>query len=167
MTGLIQRLTNWRAVGVLAALYALVFGSILISMGQLAELSGGMPILDFEPGYDIARVREVFTAYGPDGMRLYGRMQTLDLINPAISSLLAAALTAMLWPRRQWVALLPLLAALGDYAENITLYLLARGFPDLPEGLVAVSSTLSLVKLALMAVGFAPLLIGLVLRLRR
>ena len=167
MTGLIQRLTNWHAVGGLAVLYAVVFGAILITMRQLAEISGGMPILDFEPGYDLARVREVFTAYGFEGMVLYRRIQALDLINPALYTLLAAALTAMLWPGRPWVALLPLLAALGDYAENITLTLLARGFPDLPEGLVAVSSTLSLVKLALMAVGFAPLLIGLVLRLRR
>ncbi|WP_420397061.1 hypothetical protein [Nioella sp.] len=167
MTGLIQRLTNWRAIGGLAVLYAIVFGAILITMRQLAEISGGMPILDFEPGYDTARVREVFTAYGVEGMALYGRIQVLDLVNPALYSLLAAALTAMLWPERPSVALLPLLAALGDYAENITLTLLARGFPDLPEGVVAVSSTLSLVKLALMAVGFAPLLIGLVLRLRR
>jgi hypothetical protein len=167
MAGLIQRLANWRAVGVLTVLYAVVFGAILITMGQLAELSGGMPILDFEPGYDMARVREVFTAYGPDGMRLYGRIQTLDLINPALYSLLAAALTRMLWQGRPWVALLPLLAALGDYAENITLTLLARGFPELPEGLVAISSTLSLAKLALMALGLAPLLIGLLLRLRR
>ena len=167
MTGLIQNMANWRAVGVLAVLYSFVFGVILISMGQLAEISGGMPILDFEPGYDMARVREVFTAYGPDGMRLYARIQLLDLINPALYSLLAAALTAMLWRGRPWVALLPLLAALADYSENITLYLLSRGFPDLPEGLVAVSSTLSLVKLALMAVGFAPLLIGVILKLRR
>lgn len=167
MTRLIQGLANWRAVGVLAALYALIFGAILITMGQLSEVSGGMPILDFEPGYDRARVREVFTAYGPEGMALYGRIQALDLINPALYSLLAAALTGMLWQGRSWVALLPLLAALGDYAENITLYLLARGFPELPEGLVALSSTLSLVKLALIALGFAPLLIGLVLRLRR
>jgi hypothetical protein len=100
-------------------------------------------------------------------MRLYGRIQTLDLINPALYSLLAAALTRMLWQGRPWVALLPLLAALGDYAENITLTLLARGFPELPEGLVAISSTLSLAKLALMALGLAPLLIGLLLRLRR
>lgn len=167
MTELIQRLANWRAVGGLSVLYAIVFGAILITMRQLADVSGGMPVLDFEPGYDAARVREVFTAYGVEGMALYGRIQLLDLVNPPLYSLLAAALTAMLWRGRPWVALLPLLAALGDYAENITLTLLVRGFPDLPEGLVALSSTLSLVKLALMAVGFAPLLLGLVLRLRR
>ena len=136
----------------------------------MAAVSGGQGILDFEPGYHRARIAEVFSSYGPEGMALYGRIQALDLLNPALYSLLAAALTAMVWRAwgPGWLTCLPFLPALGDYAENITLFLLARGFPEVPEGLVAISSTLGLIKLGLMAVGFAPLLVGLALRgLRR
>ena len=160
---LIDHLTNPRAILILLVLYGIVFGTILVTLGQLTEVSGGYGILDFERGYDMARVYEVLGSYGAEGMRLNTRIQLLDLINPALYSLVAAVFTRMLWRERgpSWVCLMPFLAGLGDYAENVTLFLLARSFPDISETLVSVSSTLSLVKNGLMVVGLLPLLMGL------
>ena len=166
---LIARLANKRAILILFAIYVTVFGTILFTLGQLTNISGGNGILDFEPGYTAQRVAEVFGSYGDTGMALYGRIQFLDLFNPALYALVASVFTYLLWKARgpEWLCLMPFLAAIGDYAENITLFLLSRAFPDVPEGLVALSSILSLIKNGLMLIGMAPLVVGLVLLVLR
>ncbi|MEZ4662632.1 MAG: hypothetical protein R2911_34205 [Caldilineaceae bacterium] len=88
-------------------------------------------------------------------------------MNPALYSLFFAAIIHLLWRQRNvtWVALLPLWAGLLDYAENLTLFLLARSYPNLPAELVGVSSALSIVKNVAMAPAIIALLVGLVLLL--
>lgn len=169
----ISRLATWRMLAVLVIAYLFVFGAILITLGQLSEVSGGYGILDFEQGYTRDRVEEVFGSYSEQGFALFRRIQILDLINPALYSFIAATLTYMLWSERGrgWLCLAPLLGGIGDYAENVTLFLLSRAYPDVSEGLVAISSALSLIKNGLLLLGLMPLLAGLALwcvgRLRR
>lgn len=159
----ISRLATWRMLTVLIIAYLFVFGAILITLGQLSEVSGGYGILDFDQGYTSNRVVEVFGSYGEQGFALYRRIQVLDLFNPTLYSLIAAALTYILWAERGlgWLSLAPLLGGIGDYAENVSLFLLSRVYPDVPEGLVVISSTLSLIKNGLLVVGLMPLLAGL------
>ena len=163
MISLIAKLATWRGVAVLIVAYVAVFGAILMTLGQLLEVSGGIGILDFDQGYTKERVAEVFGSYGEQGFSLYRRIQILDIFNPALYSLIATLLTYMLWKGRgfQWVCLTPLLGGIGDYAENVTLFFLARDFPDLNESLVTISSTLSLIKNGLLVLGLLPLLVGL------
>lgn len=162
---LIEKLANWKGIALLLFLYVAVFGSILFSLGQLSELTGGQSILDFDRGYSIARVHEVLGSYGAEGMALNGRIQFLDLFNPALYSLIAATLTYLLWKGRgpEWLPLVALLGGLGDYLENITLFLLARSYPEVSEGLVNFSSSLSMLKNALLPISILPLLVGLIL----
>ena len=166
---LIDNLTTPRAILILLILYGAVFGTILFTLGQLTEISGGYGILDFDQGYDMARVQEVLGSYGTEGMRLNGRIQFFDLFNPALYSLIAAVFTRLLWRERgpDWLCLAPLLGGLGDYAENVTLFLLARSFPEISTGLVSASSTLSFAKNGLMVIGMLPLLVGIVLLVLR
>ena len=164
MISLIARLATWRGLTVLIIAYLAVFGAILMTLGQLAEVSGGFGILDFDQGYTKQRVAEVFGSYGELGFSLYRRIQLLDIFNPALYSLIASVLTYLLWKGRgvDWLCLAPLLGGIGDYAENVTLFFLARGYPDVSDGLASVSSTLSLIKNALLILGMLPLLVGLV-----
>lgn len=165
MVALVSKLATRRWLTVLLVTYAAVFGTILLTLGQLSDVSGGYGILDFERGYSLERVNEILGSYGPEGMSLYSRIQILDVFNPALYSLIAAAFTYLLWRNRGpvWVCLMPLLGGFGDYAENVTLFLIARAFPEVPEGLVQVSSALSLIKNGLLVIGMAPLIIGGVL----
>jgi len=164
LVSLISRMATKRGIAILLILYAVVFGAILLTLGQLIEISGN-GILDFEQGYSVERVAEVFGSYGEAGMALYSRIQILDLFNPLLYSLVAAVFTFLLWKDRgpTWLYLLPLLGGIGDYAENVTLFWLSRSFPDLPDGLVALSSSLSLVKNGLMIIGMLPLVLGVFL----
>lgn len=165
MVGLVSKFATRRGLTVLLVTYAVVFGTILLTLGQLSDVSGGYGILDFEQGYSPDRVNEILGSYGPGGMSLYNRIQILDVFNPALYSLVAAAFTYLLWRNRGpvWVCLMPLLGGLGDYAENVTLFLIARAFPQVPEGLVQLSSALSLIKNGLLLIGMVPLIIGVVL----
>ena len=164
MISLIARLATRRGLTVLIIAYVMVFGAILLTLGQLTEVSGGFGILDFDQGYSKDRAREVFGSYGEHGFSLYRRIQLLDVLNPALYSLIASALTYLLWKGRgvDWLCLAPLLGGIGDYAENVTLFFLARGYPDVSDSLVSVSSTLSLIKNGLLVLGLLPLLIGFV-----
>ena len=164
MIRLIERLSNWRAFAVLMLAYVVVFGAILLTLTDLTAHTRGIGILDFDIGYSVERVAEVFGAYGEPGIALYGRIQLLDILNPALYTLIFAIVLNVLWQvRAAWVVLLPLLAGLLDYAENITLALLARSFPELSSGLVGFSSTLSLVKNAALYASIAVLIVGLAL----
>ncbi len=165
---LLERLATWRSFAVLLVLYAVVFGMIIATLSRLTALTGGIGILDFDQGYSAERVRQVFDSYGEQGFQLYGRIQLLDLANPALYSLIFACLIYLLWKNRSavWMAVLPLAAGALDYSENLTLFLLARSYPNISDGLVGVSSTLSLVKNVALFASIAVLVIGLVLRAR-
>jgi len=162
MISIVSNCATWRKITVLIALFALVFGMIAYTLYQLSEVSGGHGILDFDLGYSEERVHEVFASYGEHGLILYGRIQFLDLFNPALYSLIAAATTYALWNGRgpDWLCLFPFLGGLGDYAENLTLFLLSRSYPDIPAGLVSISSSLSFLKNGLLLFGLLPLLFG-------
>ncbi|MGB0958803.1 MAG: hypothetical protein ACPGVK_01020 [Halocynthiibacter sp.] len=164
---MIDRLATTKAMLIIVALYAVVFGAILFTLSQLTVVSGGYGILDFDFGYDMARVDNVLGSYGSKGMALYGRIQILDLFNPALYSLIAAIFTRLVWRGQgpDWLCLVPLLGGFGDYAENITLFLMAHAYPDVSSKMVAVSSTLSFVKNGLIAVGVLVLLAGFALRM--
>lgn len=161
---LIERIASLKGIITLLVLYAAVFGTILVTLGQLADVSGGYSILDFDRGYSPERVNEVLGSYDDRGLALYARIQFLDLFNPALYSLLLASLIHLMWTPRspRWLPLLPLLAGLGDYLENATLFLMTRAYPDIPAGLVATSSALSLLKNALMLIALLAFLTALV-----
>lgn len=164
LLSLIEYIANLRGISILLVLYAAVFGMILFTLGQLSDVTGGYGILDFDHGYSFERVQEVLGSYGAKGMALNARIQILDLFNPALYSMIAATLTYLLWKGHgpKWLALLPVLGGLGDYMENVTLFLMARSYPDISEGLVSLSSTLSLVKNVLLPIAILPFLVGLI-----
>jgi len=160
---IIDRLATWRGFAILFVLYAAVFGTIIATLSNLTTLTGGIGILDFDRGYSVERVREVFDSYGEEGFALYGRIQLLDLVNPAIYSLIFASLIYLLWRDRghRWVVVLPLAAGLLDYCENLTLFLLSNSYPEISSQLVTISSALSLIKNIALFGAIIALLIGL------
>ena len=148
---------------------AIVFGSVMWTLMALMTLTEGVGILDFDIGYSVQRVVDVLGSYGPEGHALYARIQLLDILNPALYSLVLAALThrVLRGTGPEWLCLLPLLGGLGDYAENITLFKIVGDYPEISASVVSVSSTLSLVKNGLLVVGITPLAIGLLLMVLR
>ena len=166
---LISKLAKKRAFFLLLAAYAFVFGTILFTIVQITQASGGSGILDFERGYTHTKVMEVLSSYGERGMQLYARIQWLDLLNPALYSLVLAVVAHKILQGRGpiWLPVLALLGGVGDYLENITLFLITRSFPDVSESLVEVSTGLSWLKNGLMAVSGLSLIVAVIIWLWR
>lgn len=146
--------------------YALVFGGILITLSDLTQMTGGIGILDFDRGYTLERVLEVLGSYGETGFTLYSRIQLLDLVNPALYSLLMASLLYLLYKGQDSfnkLIVLPFLAGFLDYAENATLFLIARSYPDVQRDLVAMSSMLNIIKYIVLFGTILALVVGIYL----
>lgn len=163
LKALLERTATWRGFAILLALYVVVFGMILATTGKLTAHTGGIGILDFERGYSYERVLEILGSYGPEGMALFARIQFFDLFNPAIYGLIFASIIYLLWKDSNvnWLPILPFFAAGLDYCENLTLFLLARSYPEISSGLVTLSSGLSLAKNVTLFAAIAALLLGL------
>lgn len=168
LTKILDRTATRIGLVVLIALYAIVFGMIIFTMSQLSEATSGAGIIDFERGYSASRVGEILGSYGPDGFALYGRIQLLDLINPALYSLIFASILHLMFRggKASWVVILPLIAGMLDYLENVTIFLLIRSFPTISDGLVWASSTLSIAKNIALPAAVLALLVGIVLAIR-
>ena len=84
----------------------------------------GLPILDMEVGYSAARVTEILGGYGPVERARYEIIMMADLIHPAVyASLFGGVIWSMIGRlERKWLAIVPLFAALFDWAENAAIY---------------------------------------------
>jgi len=125
-----------------------VFAGIAWNLSEIARVSGGTGILDFEFGYSVETVRTMFASYGDAGFKAYRNIQLLDLINPIIySTLLASALSALLQKRTtKWPIYIPYAAGALDYLENGFLFMFTSTHPDVSAKWVSVASTLSISK---------------------
>lgn len=165
LLGILNKMASRKGLAILVSLYVIVFGSIMVTLHTLNGLTGGAGILDFHQGYSLDTVRDVFDSYGQAGFRLYERIQLLDLVNPAIYSLLMSCVIFLLFKTQAyaWPVSLPLIAGLLDYAENLTLFLLSRSYPELSPVLVKMSSLLSMAKNAALVCAVVALLAGIAL----
>lgn len=168
----IQALATLR--NVLIALAIFVATSIVIFnfglVPTLIERADGAPLLDNRFGYTAAQVEELFEAYGEAGRSQYRTyLLLLDFAYAVVfaiaNALLIAGLTRYLFPRVQalgWVALLPLVAMLLDFIENVGLLSLLGSYPDLSSGGVTFANAMTSVKLVLVNGLFFVTLLGIV-----
>lgn len=126
-------------------------------------------------GYTLAEAVGVLNQYGTEGRRVYRLLEsTVDLAFPPVYSLMFAiaiaggvrVTTATLRP----LILIPFVAGLFDYAENISVLMMINRFPSV-AGIVPVASFCTRVKCSLLIVSMALTLLSgialLVARFRR
>lgn len=154
---LILSLAQWPRVLLLVALY-LAFGMLIFNTGwypQLAELAGGLDILDNRFGYSGEDVTALFAAYGEAGRAQYRNfLVVFDFAYPLLFAVMAGALLAWLLrvagasrgPLRK-AYLAPLGMVVLDFIENGGELLLLSRFPAVPEPLVSFVSGMTMVKL--------------------
>jgi hypothetical protein len=166
MVSLLNNLCRLPVLVALILIQMLVLGGIGVSLAELQAVTGGNGILDFEIGYSGGRVREILGSYGPDGFAIYNRIQFLDIANPALYSLLLLAMAWWIWKPtgRVWPALIPSVAGIGDYLENIALAIIVQAYPDTPAFLIQTANVLSLLKYGLMFCVVVSLAAGLIAR---
>ncbi|WP_143448727.1 hypothetical protein [Kineosporia sp. A_224] len=133
-----------------AALAGLLFaGTGRFSLAAVeAACAGPAPDVRFAPAP--VAVREFARTCGAQGLAAYRDLQVVDLLYPAVTALLLTGL-ALLLGRRTTVrpallALAPVLAAVGDYTENVAAWAVVRAGAAAPDWVGPVFRAGSLVK---------------------
>lgn len=137
-----------------ASRWALLFSLIaMIACGlgfSELQMRLGADIIDvLRGGYDADMVQERFLIYGEAGRALYARAAlTLDAVYPVAYSTFFACLIVM-WavsPRARYLVIVPIVVALLDLGENISIYMLLTNFPDISDAQIARASALTVAK---------------------
>lgn len=131
---------------------------------------------DSTPGYDIEKVRRMFTLYTPQDFEAHKRFLTRhDLVYPLCYAIPSALLLWLLWSTvtlechraLRWLAvLLPLAVMVFDYAENYTMYNYLSAYPKAPLDLLQLSRTMTDLKWLLVLLSNVMLYSGILMWLR-
>jgi hypothetical protein len=134
-----------------------------LSVPYMKELAGGMPLLDMRPGYTPADAYHLFDVLGQTGRHAYFRLLwTIDLLLPALfGTFLCAAMQRGRF--RAWRSI-PLVAAVCDYAENMTITILLLRYPMQAPALALLASVFTVTKLVLYASGLLLAVVGFLAR---
>lgn len=145
---------------------------LTITIPLTMRFSDGMRLLDMMPtGYDLIYVNELFKALGENGRDVYLNQQLpVDMIYPLLFGftyclLLAYLLTKINKLRTPFVYLciIPVLAGVSDYLENIGIITLLNNYPNISYISVKITNIFSIVKSISTSLFFVILIIILIL----
>lgn len=112
--------------------------------------------------YTHAQAYKALSEYNAETRKYYSYMQVMDLFFPLIYALLLSALltslTYRLFPDRNlihYVNIMPFLAALFDYLENIGIFVMIRRFPESFQTIAWITNKMSLFKFGLTGIAFS------------
>lgn len=134
----------------------IVFGyMIAFSIPQIMEYADGMELLDLKPlGYSHNYVQVLFEKLGNEGRHLYLTYQIpIDMIYPILFALCYSILTVYLFDKIKSseklifvFSLIPVIAGMFDYLENIGIIIMLKSYPDISSGMSLTTSIFSIGK---------------------
>jgi hypothetical protein len=145
---------------------------LILSIPKVMSYSNGMKILDMMPGgYDAAYVKLLFNTLGETGRATYLNHQIpVDMFYPLLFGISYTLLLAFFLKKLNkldtglfFICLIPLLAAIADYAENIGIMSLLKNYPELSDNQIMMTNFFSLIKSTLTTIYFIILIIVLVI----
>ncbi|TFG07889.1 hypothetical protein EU538_08085 [Candidatus Thorarchaeota archaeon] len=155
---------------------AIIVAAISIAlMGYLTQtlvydVYGEANMPDTNLGYTYQQIMEAFSTLGSEGLGVWSQVHLLDLVFPlgyGFAMAIAIAMeTKIISPDRielRNLAMIPLLGATADYIENALVATQIAAYPDVSSLVVSVASTVTTVKWALIYLGFAVVLVLLIL----
>ena len=168
-----QKYSTGKVVLVLFALTMAVYLTMLsYSIPAVTAFAPGLPIFDLSPlGYSFNYANELLDTLGSEGRNLYLSTQLpLDFIYPGLFSITYSLLLVWLFGKTfngnsnvYYVALVPFLAGIFDYVENLFIIKMINTFPDLQVNTVKIASTFSILKSSFTTVFFILLIVGFAL----
>ncbi|NRB60128.1 MAG: hypothetical protein HRU50_09370 [Winogradskyella sp.] len=144
---------------------------LTVTIPKTMTYSNDMQLLDMMPtGYNLKYVNELFTELGANGRSTYLTNQIpVDMVYPLLFGisyclLLGYFLKKMnkLNTQYRYLCLLPIIAGIADYLENIGIIAMLKNYPELTEVAVKTTSFFSLIKSISTSVFFIVLIIMLI-----
>ena len=152
----IEKNTSGKKVLGLFILTNLVYTFMLtVTIPKTMEFSDGMKLLDMMPsGYDLNYVSELFTFLGENGRLIYLTNQIpVDMIYPLLFGLTYCLLLGYFLKKLNklnspysYLCLLPLIAGIADYLENIGIITMLKNYPELKGTVVYTTNIFSVIK---------------------
>ncbi len=172
LAGFLDRNSSGRNVLVLLVLTYIVYAIMLVvTIPSTMSYSGGMKLLDMMPsGYDLDYVTKLFSSLGEEGRSVYLTNQIpVDMIYPFLFGLSSCLLIAYFLKKLKklispyiFLSLLPLVAGIADYLENLGIIAMLRSYPDLSQSSVSTTNVFSIVKSISTSLFFISLIIILI-----
>ena len=145
---------------------------LMVTIPKTMGFSNGMKLLDMLPtGYNQDYVNELFRTLGEDGREIYLTNQIpVDMIYPLLFGLTYSLLLAYFLKKLNklkspfnYLCLLPIIAGIADYLENIGIIAMLNSYPDLTETTVNATNTFSVIKSTSTSIFFIALIIILII----
>ncbi|MFD1616242.1 hypothetical protein [Gelatiniphilus marinus] len=145
---------------------------LTVTIPKTMEFSNGMKLLDMMPtGYDLDYVSELFSFLGENGRLTYLTNQIpVDMIYPLLFGLSYCLLLGYLLKKMNklnsqyiYLCLIPIIAGIADYLENIGIIAMLKNYPELTAVAVKTTSFFSLIKSISTSVFFIVLIVMLII----
>ena len=173
LIGFMQKYSTGKVISVLFILTMTVYIAMLsYSIPVVSAFSPELPIFDLSPlGYSLNYASELLNSLGVEGRNLYLSTQLpLDFIYPGLFSITYSLLLVWLFGKTfnvnskiYYFALVPFLAGIFDYVENVFIIKMINTFPDLQVTTVKIASTFTILKSSFTMFFFVLLIIGFAL----
>ena len=141
---------------------------LTLTIPAIMAYSGDMKLLDIMPlGYDSEYIKTLFNTLGANGRNIYlSRQIPADMIYPflfAISYCLVLGYFLKIFSRLNSLyflfCLLPLIAGVADYMENIGIIAMLISYPSLSETTMTLTSIFTVIKSMATSIYFVVLII--------
>lgn len=149
---------------VLAIIVSVVSISLMVYMTQtmVYDIYGEVDMPDLMLGYSYNDIMVTFDSLGSDGLNAWLLAHTWDALFPIGYTLaLVFGMTMLMrntFPdryRERAIVLIPIVAAIADYVENILIASQAISYPIVSEQIIAISSIVTILKWLLLYLVFA------------
>ncbi|MHA2940486.1 hypothetical protein ACXJY6_19600 [Vibrio sp. RC27] len=169
----VQKLSTGKNVSILFLLTMIVYLTMLsYSIPAVSTFAPELPIFDLSPfGYSFAYADNLLNTLGIEGRATYLSTQLpFDFIYPGLFSITYSLMLVWLFGKTSsrnskiyYFALVPFLAGMFDYVENIFIIKMINSFPELQVTTVKIASTLTILKSSFTMLFFVLLIVGFVL----
>jgi len=170
---MIERNISGKKVFGLFILTNLVYAFMLmVTIPNTMAFSNGMKLLDMMPtGYDFNYVNKLFSSLGDIGRETYLTSQIpIDMLYPLLFGISYCLLMAYFLKKInklntpfKYLCILPIIAAIADYLENIGIISMLNSYPNFTETTVNTTSVFSVIKSVSTSVYFIALVVILIL----
>ena len=144
---------------------------LMVTIPKTMEFSNGMKLLDMMPtGYNQNYVNKLFKTLGENGREIYLTNQIpVDMVYPLLFGLTYSLLLAYFLNKInklkspfKYLSLLPIIAGIADYLENIGIITMLKNYPELKESVVYTTNIFSVVKSISTSIFFIALIVILI-----
>lgn len=166
-----QQLAGKKVLGLFVLTNVVYLVILKITIPKTMGYANDMKLLDMMPtGYDFEYVNKLFTALGREGRDVYLTVQLpVDIFYPLLFGITYTLILAYFLNKLKklsspyvFLCLLPILAGVSDYLENIGIITMLNRFPDISRTSVVVTNIFTLIKSISTSVYFLILIIVMI-----